>query len=377
MRQIYFVVVLFVCPLMAATYEGNAERIVLEHADTLRSSKGVRHLIGNVRIRKGETVIIADRAKYNPNSGQVNLTGKVVMQEPERRIDANRVSYNELSGDFEAVGDVDIVQGDSLRLRCRIARYYKENETVDLSGNVIIDILSDNSRITGDHGNWNQIDDSAIIDQNPVYKLPDEEGESPDTLAITSDILYFNRDKRTALFTGNVVLTRDDMRAVADSLRHLPDSSLTILSGKPVIWQNDDELTGDLIELQYAGRKLEKMFVIGSAQVLSKPRTDDARRNYVTGEKLELTTINDSTRIIYVEGNAQGEYHIWDENGNYRGVNISASDSIELTIVLDKTTSVILEGRAKGVFYPPEDVPEGVGLRETNIFDDKEFREQN
>lgn len=360
-----FILILFLTLQATSAPQGSGlERIILEHTDTLRTSGGLRHLIGNVRLRRGETVITADRALYDPRSGQVSLTGNAILTEPDRKVLARRMNYNEFTGDFEAAEDVDTYYGDSLRIRCDLSRYNDKEETVDLHGSVIIDDLTDGARITGKHCLWKQYDDSGVIDQDPVYRLPDEEANPPDTLIITSIRLDFDHARMTALFTGNVHLTQDEIIAVADTLRHLPDSSLTILSGAPIIQRDEDELSGRMVELLYEGRKLKKMTVFGDAKAFSVTQPGDPRYNYLAGETLTMTTVDDSTRIVFVEGDALGEYHVWDNEQGYQGVNVSAADTIELTIVSKRTTSIILDGRASGSFYPPEDIPEGVGVRQ-------------
>jgi len=342
--------------------KAGVQRIVLEHADTLRSRGEVRELIGHVRVRRGITQIEADRAFHDTRSGQVKLTGAVKLREPSRRVFARQMDFNELSGNFEASQDVDMYHGDSLRIRCDRARYNEAGETVDLFGRVIIDNLSDKARITGGHGLWNQRNDSGVIDKSPVYRLPDTEGNPPDTLVIVSRNLHFNRAERTALFVGDVVMTRQDMRAEADSLLHLPDSSRTILLGDPIIWREDDELSGRRIELHFKDHDLSKVFVESDAAAVSGAQPGDPRNNYLVGKTLTLTTVDDSSRLIVAKGDAKGEYHAWDEADVYQGVNMSAADRIELLVVNNKATSIVLSGRSNGTFYPPGQAPEDIGL---------------
>ena len=359
-----FVIFLLNLFFLVAISEGKVERIELEHADTLRSRGNVRELIGHVQIRRGPTLITSKRALYDAKAGRVVFTGDVLLDEPGQKVRAERMTYNELTGDFKASEDVDMLHADSLRIRCNKAHYVELIGTIDLAGDIIIDNLSDGARITGRHGRWNQIEDSGIIDWEPVYMLPDETGNPPDTLVITSEKLIFSRTTRVAVFTGDVDLMQDEIHAVADSLRHMPDSSLTILSGDPVIWRSDDELTGKQIELHYEGRILSEIFVQDDAVALSKPEENDSLRNYLSGITLTMTTI-DSMRVIVVKGDAKGEYHVWDSDTVYQGVNLSAADVIELTLISDKVTSIVLSGRSNGAFYPPDDVPDGVGYHES------------
>lgn len=340
--------------------DNNRQKIILEHADTLRSRDECRFLIGNVQVRRGLTLINSDNAKHDPKNGQITLTGNVVLNEPGRVMKSAYVRFNEFDGSFEARDNVDLVESDSVRIRCNIAQYDDVNQIIDLYGKVIIDNYSDGARITGKHCRWFETTNSGIIDQDPVYKLPDDKGK-PDTLTIKSKILQFNRINNSALFTGNVDLIQNKLHALADTLNHKPDSSMTVLSGNPIIIQEKDELSGKRVELYYEGQKLIRMFVDGDALVISVPEEDSTLFNYMIGKEMNMTVINDSTRLIMMKGDAQGAVHVWDGEGLYHGVNQSAADVIELTLVSDKTESIMLKGRSNGVFYPPKDIPDDIG----------------
>jgi hypothetical protein len=147
------------------------------------------------------------------------------------------------------------------------------------------------------------------------------------------------------------------MQGQADSLQHMPDSSVTILTGLPVMWREGDELSGDRIEIKYIGRKVDRTFVFGNAEAVSEAKKNDIRVNRMTGDTLIISTVNDSTRNVRVKGSAKGWYHVWNEEDVYQGVNQSAADVIEFTIVSNHATNLHLEGRANGTFYPPDLVP--------------------
>ncbi|NQU04461.1 MAG: hypothetical protein HQ568_00100 [Calditrichaeota bacterium] len=346
---------------LSVPHDNSTQQIILEHADTLRSRNNIRYLIGNVQVRRGETLIKSDRARHDPINSKITLTGSVVLTEPGRIMKAERVNFNELNGNFEAYENVDLTEADSVRIRCNIAKYDEANQIIDLIGDVIIDNLSDGARITGHHCRWFESLNGGVIDQEPVYRLPDKTGNPPDTLVIIADKLEFNRLSNSALFMGNVDLVQDKLWAQADTLHHLPDSSMTILSGNPIIRKDSDELTGELIELFYEEQKLKRMNVIGEALVISIPEEDSLLFNYIVGKDMTMTVMNDSTRLILMEGNAQGVVHVWGSDGAYHGVNQSAADTIELTTVSDQTESITLEGRSNGVFYPPQDIPDDLG----------------
>ncbi|MFC2150217.1 hypothetical protein ACFLQV_01810, partial [Calditrichota bacterium] len=66
--------------------------------------------------------------------------------------------------------------------------------------------------------------------------------------------------------------------------------------------------------------------------------------------------------IIEVEGDAQAQYHFWDDKDNYQGVNLVVADKIVINVVADRTDEIKLSGRANGTFYPEGMQPRNSGI---------------
>lgn len=368
----FFLLLALPLPVFGIMQQDPSQRIVLEHSDSLRVRHGIRELMGHVRIRRGETVIKSDNALQDQAEGRVVLTGNVHLTEPDRKAKAERMSFNEVSGDFEASRSVDMTVGDSLRIRCDMAKYIKSEGRIDLFGSVVIDNLTDGSRITGKHGRWLVDSKKGVIDEQPVYKLPGKESEDGDTLTILSKKLEFYQDSRSALFTGEVKLTQDALTTYSDTLHHMPDSSRTYLSGNPFIVRDNDQVMGDMMELHYRGKELEKMIIQGNAIALSRRNPESLRYDRLDGNTLMLITVNDSTRRIRADGSAQSRYHVWDKDDVYQGLNLAAANTIDLLIVSDKSREIDLSGRSNGGFYPPGmEPPEPELKRNREIFNRK------
>lgn len=350
--------------------------IILEYADTMKSNAGIREVIGHVRFKHGNKTILAEHGLYNPLTGRVTLTKSVKLIEPGRVTKTDRAILNERTGNFEALGNVDILAGDSLRIRCNRAYYFEQDSLIQLYENVVINSMRDGVQVTGSKGEWQQGSDVLLVRGSTVYMYPDASADPPDTLFIRSNQISFGRVDRSAMFTGAVRLLKSGLRSKSDTLFHQPDSNFSFLSGSPTIWQDEDELSGDFIELYYTGNKLQKIIVLKNAQVLSPSQPEDPRRHRLSGDSLSISTVNDSLKVIHVNGNAQGYYHLWNEDKSYQGVNLSAADIIEITVVKDETKDILLLGDVSGTFYPPDMAPDMDKIRifKANKLDDSEFK---
>ncbi|MBT7618571.1 MAG: hypothetical protein HN590_14930 [Calditrichaeota bacterium] len=362
-------VILAVIPLLILlliSNNGNAfqqkkdpdKQIILDHADTMRTKGDFRTLIGNVQIRQGNKTLRANHALWDSRSGLVNLSGNVFLVEPDQTITARRISYFENTGNYECDGDVDFVRKDSIRIRCDFARFSELDQLLTLIDSVRIDNYSDGAIITGQRGKWFKETEIAIVEFDPVYKLPGKEKNELDTLVIKSKLITFEKMTNSALFTSDVELEIAEMLAVSDTLFHEPDSERTELTGAPMIWRDQDQLSGKKINLISEDNNIERIIIKGDAVILSEAHEMDERRNRLAGTDMIIKVIDDSSRHVHVQGDAEGEYHVWDEQDVYNGVNLSAADVIELIIEGNKVSEIILEGRTSGAFYPPGMAPE-------------------
>lgn len=343
---------------VASSQKDPGKRIILDHADTMRTRGDFRTLIGNVKIRRGVKVIFADHALWDGQTGLVNLSGNVKLIEPGQTMTARRISYYEDSGNYESDGNVDFLREDSIRIRCDYARFSDFDQILTLIDSVRIDNYADGAIITGQRGKWFKKTETAIIEHDPVYLLPGKNKNKLDTLIIKSKQITFKKTTNNALFTGDVELEIGEMLAVSDTLFHEPDSERTELTGAPIIWRNKDKLSGKKINLFSKDSELEHIIIKGEAVILSEAHELDERNNRLAGAEMIIKVVNDSSRHVHVEGDAEGEYHVWDERDVYNGVNLSAADVIELIIESNKVSEIKLEGRTSGAFYPPGMAPD-------------------
>lgn len=349
--------------LTSATGTEN-EKIILDHADTLRTKGFVRHMLGNVQLHKENQTLNADRVLYDVNYGMVNLSGHVVITEPDQVLTSRRITYYEQSGDYESAGNVEFLKADSVKINCNFANFSSMDSLLRLFGDVRIENLRNGAIIKGDNGIWNDQEKKAFITGNPAYLLPDDDSTSTDTLVIKSlTIEYFHRDN-SALFIGDVDLQKGDLLAISDSLFHQPDSGQTSLTGAPVIWQSIDQLSGQSIYLFINDGALDSIEVINEAIILTEAHEESDLLNRLAGDYLKITMLDDSSRIVHVEGDSQGEYYIWDEQKVYQGVNLSAADIIEIEIINEEVSKISLIGKTSGAFYPPGMEPDNYVNRE-------------
>ena len=66
----------------------------------------------------------------------------------------------------------------------------------------------------------------------------------------------------------NVRVFRRDAQAVADSLSYISMDSTLSLYGKPILWSEERQLSGDTTHFYFRGKKLDYVDVLGKALVV-------------------------------------------------------------------------------------------------------------
>ena len=186
----YMIVVLLAISRVTFASSNNDDfKLILDHADTVRSEGSIRYLIGNVKVHRKDMVILADNAYFNGVTGIIDLNDDVKLMEPGQVLTTLRIVYNDFSGDYDALGEVHFVKQDSIEMECRTAKFTAVDSLLQLVDDVVINDLNNNTTVTGKRARWFESEKKALITGNPVYRLPDEKNSSADTLIIKSQFL--------------------------------------------------------------------------------------------------------------------------------------------------------------------------------------------
>jgi len=192
---------------------------------------------------------------------------------------------------------------------------------------------------------------SDLMKVKPVPKVRDsiDFTFSPDSTKEDSTDKYFE-----AYY--NVKIYSDSMQSVGDSLFYALKDSVFRIFKQPVVWAQENQVSGDTIYMYLKNNKPERLYVFENAMALSK--VDSSMYfNQVKGN-----TINayfDTTGQIHflrAKGNSENVYYGVDEQKNFIGVNKNSSDVIEIRFDNGKPKRVVLINAVDGTMYPMRQV---------------------
>ncbi len=158
----------------------------------------------------------------------------------------------------------------------------------------------------------------------------------------------------------NVRFFNIDMSGKCDSLHSSNKNALTKLIGKPIIWSNKSQLTGDVMHLigNDETEKLDSLKVLNNAFLIQKDTLSEKGYNQVKGQNLYGKFKNNKLYEVDIVKNCEAISYMYNEENELVGINKSVCSSINLILKDNKIQTVTFFKRTDGNLYPEEEFPE-------------------
>jgi hypothetical protein len=154
----------------------------------------------------------------------------------------------------------------------------------------------------------------------------------------------------------NVRIFSDSLQAVGDSMFYSLEDSAFRLFKNPVVWAQDNQITGDTIYLFTANKKPKRLYVFENALAINK---SDQFFNQVKGNTINGNFINGDISHIRAKGSAENIYYAIDDQNKYIGVNRSTCDIIDMYFQNKKPKKIVFRNNLDGTTYPMKQVTHG------------------
>jgi hypothetical protein len=162
---------------------------------------------------------------------------------------------------------------------------------------------------------------------------------------VDSTLKYFEAYKNVKIFS-------DSLQAVGDSLFFSGQDSVFRLFDNPILWAQENQISGDTIYLFLKNKRPERLYVFENALSISKVDSSNYF-NQVRGNT--INALFDSTGqvdFLTDRGSAENIYYAQDEQKRFVGVNKNSSDLIEIIFVEGKPKRVKFINNLEGNLLP-------------------------
>ena len=350
-------------------------------------------------VKQDTTLTITSKiGRYYMTTKKMKFVNDVVLKNNEATVKSNYFDYYESEKQAYLYGPSTITTEESVTY-CEKG-FYDSNKKIGYAvKNAKINY--DNREVTGDSLYFDNNKNFASATNNikvtdtlnksiitghyaEVYKDKDSVYITKRALAITiqeKDSIYIHANKimvtgkpehRIARAYKNAKIYKTDLSGKADSIYSNQKTGLTKLininSGKsdafskakkPILWNIDNQITGDTIHLKSntTEEKIDSLIVFNNAFLVSKD-TIGTGYNQIKGLKL-VGLFNKENKLKHVDiiKNAQSIYYFRNDKDELIGIDKSKSGAIEIDIINNEVDEIKKINQVDGKIYPESKFP--------------------
>ena len=228
-------------------------------------------------------------------------------------------------------------------------------------------------------GRMIQIDSTALRELDSLIVLNMAEQDSLLNLLVDSlltdtaamavpadsiDSLVAPRDSIYRLLKGfrNVKIYRSDFQTVCDSMTAISTDSTIHLYIDPVLWNENNQITSDVMDIFTENQQLTRAEFIGSPMMVSP--LDTTHYNQVAGKTMTAYFFNNQIYRNDVNGNAQTIYYMQDgEPVEITMMGVIESGEISFFIEDKQVVQITYRGDPVYNFYPMDKIPPTQDIR--------------
>ncbi len=311
----------------------------------------------NVKVVNPENKIDSDRLDYFPDVDHVYLYGPSTVKGKESTLYCERGFYDTKVKTGYAIKNARIdydkrtVFGDSIFYNSAI-------QFASATNNIKVLDTANNSVITGHYAEVFKDKDSVFITKRALAATLQEK----DSIYIHSDTLMVTGKPESRIMKGfyDVRIYKSNMSGKSDSINVDQTTGYTKLIGKPIIWAQRNQMTGDTIKIisNTETEKLDSLIVYQNAFLVQED-TLKAGFNQIKGQilyglfkdnEIYQVDIDKNTETIFYQRESEGELKLI-------GINKVLSSSIKLLLNDREIEDVYYYQNIDGTLYREIDLP--------------------
>ena len=306
----------------------------------------------NVVVNHPEYILKTDHLTYFPESRTAYLYGPSTIIGDESKIYCERGFYQleKDYGYFVKNSRIDYknrkLEGDSI--------YFERNTGFASATNNIKVTDTINQSITkGHYAELYRKKDSLLITKNPIVSALQE----TDSVHLASDTLMVTGKPKERIVRAyhDARILRAEMSGKSDSIWSSEKIGLTKMITEPILWSENNQITGDTIHLQSntEEEKLDSLIVFNHSLVVQQDSL--GKFNQIKGKRLYGLFENNQIHQIDIVKNAESIYYIRNDKGQM-AINKSYGATITAIVSDNQISDVTYYDQAEGGTYPLKDI---------------------
>jgi lipopolysaccharide export system protein LptA len=357
---------------MALYFDGGK---LVDSTNTLTSKKGYYNVKNNLASFKTDVVsynkdytLNSDTLQYNSKTKIVYFRDKTTIRDKEGETAIYESGFYDTNNKKSDLNKGDI---ETATYRMKGDRYFLDDlrKLYKAKFNVVMTSKEENMIIYGDDGYYDKLKGISKVYGNAyVAKIADD----GDTLFLSADTLVSieNKDprKKRLLAYNHVKIFKTDMQGKADSLAYVPSDSTIYFYKDPVLWNKENQMTGDSIRMLILKKKIDRIFLTNNSFVVSQDSL--THFNQIKGRKMVAYFDGSVMDHVIVEGNGESIYFALDEKDLVKndtmkitavytmGMNRIQCSNMKINFVEGKVNNISFYKMPDAKFIPPHEIKE-------------------
>ena len=287
------------------------------------------HIVGPTNITSGESHIYTEHGYYDTKTERARLLDRSVLSNEGKTLVADSIYYggkNALSKAFR-----DVVYIDTVNKNMLMCNYGEYNE---------------------DTGYAMCTDSAVCVD----FSQPDTLYMHADTLKLFTFNINTDSVYRKVHAYHHVRAYRLDVQAVCDSLVYNQLDSCLSLYSDPIVWNNNQQLVGEQINVFMRDSVVDHAHVIRQAFSIQQLR-DTVHFNQVSSDEMFAFFVDGDIRRTDAKGNVLIAYHFEDDSDSSL-ICLNSQKTTEMRMLMaDKKLQHVWTPKSEGTLYPMNQIP--------------------
>ncbi|MDY8133975.1 OstA-like protein [Aquimarina sp. 2201CG5-10] len=312
----------------------------------------------DVKIVNPENTVDSDRLDYYTENGHAYLYGPSTVKGKESTLYCERGFYDTKVKTGYAIKNARIdydnrtVFGDSIFYNSAI-------QFASATNNIKVLDTANSTVITGHYAEVFKDKDSVFITKRALAATLQEK----DSIYIHSDTLRVTGKPEHRIMNGfyDVRIYKSNMSGKSDSINVDQTTGYTKMIGRPIIWSQKNQMTGDTIKIisNTETEKLDSLVVYQNAFLVQED-TLKAGYNQVKGQTLYGLFKDNEIYQVDIDKNTETIFYQRESEGELKliGINKVLSSSITLLLNKQEIEDVYYYQNVDGTLYREGDLPE-------------------
>ncbi len=316
------------------------ESIILTDTLEYNTYSQLTNFISPTKIINGSRIIKTSNGNYNLGTKKGFLYERSIIDDSTYIFTADEMAIDDSLGLGEFRGNALYKSKDSLSFDM-IANQIKTNRTKGILLATELPTLL-----------IKQKKDTLFVSADTLFsaKISDLKRPIPQARDIHVKNTDSSLDKYFEAF-HNVRIYSDSLQAKCDSLFYgLADSTIRLIT-QPIVWSNNNQITGDTIYMFVNNKKPEQLSVINNAFAINKVDTTQYY-NQIKGNRLKVWFEDGSISKMQTKGGAENMYFVLDDEKKFIGVNRSSAQMIEIEFENSEPSKVKFVNQLQGKLNP-------------------------